>query len=400
MNFFLFFVQITNPLVTWTLCESRSFKIPNDSESFVQYYFRSNIPQQNLSHSRRIGKVIGRQRVGVEIQCRWKVVQHRKENKSEQNPITMAVVKRPNQSRASNINVFQLSLGIFIGALGMNLMIGGEDYSNEFESVVVPKDSSAWTENNIRKLNDPSRATGWHQINVFFGEKDGLFNDAPDDVKSNQESFAQVGQDSIILDLLGPNGYFIDLAANDALILTNTLALERKGWNGLCVEPNPDYWYGLAHRKCTVVGALVAGTKSEKVKVKFRGVFGGIVGKLDNRLADRKKEPDTPEVTRYTVPITEVLNRYNVPKMIDYMSLDVEGSEFEVMKDFPFKKYTIRVMSVERPNKQLKQLLADNGYIYLAELANWGEYLWCHTSSGFSPDHELIKTIKAKLYLK
>ena len=251
----------------------------------------------------------------------------------------------------------------------------------------ITKDASATNK-------DEEEKKGWHPVHVFYGETKGLFNDAPQSIKESQESFAQVGQDSIILDLLGSNGYFIDLAANDALDLTNTLALERKGWTGLCVEPNSVYWYGLSHRKCQVVGALVAGTKREEVKVKFRGVYGGIVGKLDNRLANRKKEPDAAVVTRYTAPITEVLEKFQVPNTIDYLSLDVEGSEYEIMKDFPFDKYTIRVMTVERPNKQLQNLLKENGYIYLAELATWGEYLWCHKSTGFTPDHEKIKVIK------
>lgn len=300
----------------------------------------------------------------------------------------MVEIKRPNQGRGSNLNVFQLCLGIFIGALGMNIMLGAEeDYSIGIQELSM--------EGSIRKSNGSSEANGWHQINVFYGERDGLFNDVPENVKPDQESFSQVGQDTIVLDLLGSNGYFIDLAANDALEFSNTLALERKGWTGLCVEPNSNYWYGLSHRKCTVVGALVAGTKTEKVKVKFRGVFGGIVGKLDNRLANRKKEPDAPEVTRYTAAVSEVLTQFNVPKTIDYMSLDVEGSEFEIMKDFAFDKYTIRLLSVERPNKKLQKLLTENGYIYLAELASWGEYLWCHKSSGFTPNDEKIKAIKS-----
>lgn len=322
----------------------------------------------------------------------------------------MAVIKRPSGNgglRSANVNFCQLCLGIFVGAFGMNLWIGQDAYAgNDMATSLIqqiPRDGSPMIKSTDRKFDVPSvrssasdETKGWHPIHVFYGEKEGLFNDAPEYIKESQQSYAQVGQDSIILDLLGSNGYFIDLAANDALDLTNTLALERKGWTGLCVEPNSVYWYGLSHRKCTVVGALVAGTKSEQVKVKFRGVFGGIVGKLDNRLANRKKEPDAPESTRYTTPIKEVLNRFQVPTSIDYMSLDVEGSEFEIMKDFPFETYTIRVLTVERPNKKLKTLLEEKGYIYLAELATWGEFLWCHKSTGFTSDHEKIKLIKPR----
>jgi len=324
----------------------------------------------------------------------------------------MSGVKRPNQyggAGKANINFLQLCLGIFLGALGMNLWIDQDGTSSASGTSTATKGllqhtpggeaskvTTSGNNNDERKLVLETETAGWHPVNVFYGEKKGLFNDAPATIQESQESFAQVGQDSIILDLLGPNGFFIDLAANDALDLTNTLALERKGWTGLCVEPNPVYWYGLSHRKCTVVGALVAGTKSEQVKVKFRGVFGGIVGKLDNKLANRKNEPQAPEVTRYTAPITEVLKKFQVPTTIDYLSLDVEGSEFEIMKDFPFETYTIRVLTVERPNKKLKALLQEKGYVYLAELATWGEYLWCHKSSGFTPEHEKIKLIKPR----
>jgi len=298
----------------------------------------------------------------------------------------------------ASINIFQLCVGIFLGALGMNIWTGDERIvaTNLLQQIPLNNAASETKNNgNERNLSIPSKGTkGWHPVHVFYGEKKGLFNNAPTSIKETQESFSQVGQDSIILDLLGSDGYFIDLAANDALDLTNTLALERKGWTGLCVEPNPVYWYGLSHRNCTVVGALVSGTTSQQVKVKFRGVYGGIVGKLDDKLANRKKEPQADEVTRYTAPISEVLQKFNVPLIIDYLSLDVEGSEYEIMKDFPFETYTFKVLSVERPNKKLKALLQENGYVFLAEVASWGEYLWGHNSTGFTPEHPKIKMIK------
>jgi hypothetical protein len=309
---------------------------------------------------------------------------------------TGAMKTRPflNGGRISrmNINIFQLCVGIVFGAMGMNVFTGNE--------LVVTTNVLEEQEMNGRNpivatnVLEEQQMEGWNPINVYYGEKKGLFNDTPPKYKETQSSFSQVKQDSIILKLLGPDGYFIDLAANDAVAKSNTLALERQGWTGLCVEPNPVYWYGLSHRSCTVVGALVSGTISEQVKVKFRGVFGGIVGKLDDNQANRHKEPDAEEVTRYTAPIFEVLQEFNVPHVIDYLSLDVEGSEYEIMKDFPFKEYTFKVISIERPNEELKSLLSENGYIFLAELAVWGEYLWCHSSTGFTAEHPTIKAIK------
>lgn len=90
------------------------------------------------------------------------------------------------------------------------------------------------------ELPRASSADGWHPIHVFYGEESGL------DTK-DQKWFAQVHQDEVIIDLIGENGYFIDLASNDAKEFSNTLALERAGWDGLCIEPNPAYWYGLRY---------------------------------------------------------------------------------------------------------------------------------------------------------
>jgi len=85
--------------------------------------------------------------------------------------------------------------------------------------------------------------------------------------------YSQEKQDQIIIALTNANDatqntnhildrrpFFVDLAANDALILSNTFVLERNGWDGVCIEANPEYWYRLASfRNCTIVGAAVGG---------------------------------------------------------------------------------------------------------------------------------------------
>ncbi len=216
---------------------------------------------------------------------------------------------------------------------------------------------------------------------------------------TQNEWFSQVKQDQIVYKLLGKldGGYFVDLASNDATMLSNTYSLEAfHGWNGLCIEPNAKYWARLAFRKCKVIGAIIGETRMEEVVFNFGpkkssnviyhhqrfdgGVFGGIVDKnMDNKI-DKVKEGQDNMVKRFTVPLEEIFQRNDAPKTIDYFSLDVEGAESIVMMDFPFQKYKFRILSIERPKHELKQRLESNDYVFLRETGGFGETIWAHKS--------------------
>ena len=109
----------------------------------------------------------------------------------------------------------------------------------------------------------------------------------------------------------------------------------------------------------------------ERVGFALRDEFGGIKGEqFDNR----KKQ----HTEYYTVPLEEILDRTNAPRKIDYMSLDVEGAEFYVMEKFPFDKYRISVLTIERPQQELQRHLIKNGYEMVRIIARFGETLWIH----------------------
>jgi hypothetical protein len=102
---------------------------------------------------------------------------------------------------------------------------------------------------------------------------------------------------------------------------------------------------------------------------------GGIVGKgFDN--GPRHQKSSTLE---YTVTLQEIFQRFHVPKVIDYLSLDVEGAEYFIMKAFPLRQYTIRIMTIERPNESLRKLLEQQGYQQILRLSRWGETLWIYS---------------------
>lgn len=82
-----------------------------------------------------------------------------------------------------------------------------------------------------------------------------------------QRWYSQARQDELVIALLRnqTNGYFVDLAANDAVQFSNTYAMEKfYNWKGVCIEPNPAYWHNLTlHRTCAIIGAVVGAQRMQ-----------------------------------------------------------------------------------------------------------------------------------------
>ena len=64
--------------------------------------------------------------------------------------------------------------------------------------------------------------------------------------------------------------------------------------------------------------------------------------------------------------LNDLLKEYSAPLEIDYLSIDTEGSEYEILKNFDFEKYSFKVITVEHNNTVNKtlinELLEKNGY--------------------------------------
>lgn len=238
--------------------------------------------------------------------------------------------------------------------------------------------------NNINEVStmQHNAIPGWNPVYVYTGETNTL-----DD--RGRMFHGQLQQDEWVLKVLNNkrNGYFIDLAANNAVGLSNTYALEKDyDWNGLCIEPNPEYWYGLAFRKCQTVGAMVGKTNDEEVTVVFnKKHLAGIEFK------GTKRKDST---TRRTASLKQVFELFNVPSKIDYLSLDVEGAELFIMEAFPFDKYQFSVLTIEWVPDDLRTLLMRNGYRLVHHFKDW-ETMWVHISmnaNGLIREHQLTKT--------
>ena len=81
-----------------------------------------------------------------------------------------------------------------------------------------------------------------------------------------------------------------------------------------------------------------------------------------------------------SVRLEHLLRVHGAPKVIDYLSLDVEGAEESVMRDFPFGDFTFHAVTIERPNANLMALLEKNGYVFFGEVGSFGERIFAHES--------------------
>lgn len=163
------------------------------------------------------------------------------------------------------------------------------------------------------------------------------------------------------------DGFFLDIGAADGVTASNTFFLEYYlGWRGLLFEPNPKHFESIGKSRTAPLIRSVLADKANST-IDFRvdnGNLGGIVGEsFDNNWLNRGLELQTAEIHKLpTTTLYYELKKFSAPAIIDFMSMDVEGAEYFILKDFPFSEYKFRAMVIERPTPSLDLLLDLHGY--------------------------------------
>lgn len=193
---------------------------------------------------------------------------------------------------------------------------------------------------------------------------------------------SQIGQDQWVESILGKktDGFFVELGACDGLYLSNTIFFEKeRGWKGICIEPNDYYFEKLVqNRSCYTVNELAYSFAG--LTVPF-AICDSVSGIIDSNIGPFTKKQHSVE--KITTTLGSILDRYHAPSVIDYLSLDVEGQEYNILRTFPFDKYQFRCITVEHnephvgPMQQMliREILEKNGYHYVKgndDVQKWG----------------------------
>lgn len=194
-------------------------------------------------------------------------------------------------------------------------------------------------------------------------------------MKTSSSFYSQIGQDRWVATIFSSKkrGYFVDVGAHDGTTFSNTAYLERElGWNGICIEPTPEVFLKLTtSRSCTCLNKAVSdycGTADFILRSDRDGLLNRI-------LLPHSKAPLKNAVLMKTECVTlgEILLN-EAPQQIDYLSLDVEGGEFLVLKGIDFSKVQIGLITVEHNHEipkrdQILHLLRSKGYIRVRKIA-------------------------------
>lgn len=187
-------------------------------------------------------------------------------------------------------------------------------------------------------------------------------------------STAQLFQDLWVLWELGAprGGYFCEFGATDGRDLSNTYLLETGfGWQGLLAEPNPSYHAALAaNRACTISHDCVHVQTGQTVPFLCATLpqlsrMADVVPQDAHERTGRRSVEQVVEVT--TVTLDDLFDRHGAPDHIDYLSLDTEGSEFDILQSLDFARRTVTAITVEHNGTalrgQIHELLLDLGYV-------------------------------------
>jgi FkbM family methyltransferase len=143
-------------------------------------------------------------------------------------------------------------------------------------------------------------------------------------------------------------GFFVDVGANEPVEQSQTYAMEQRGWKGVLIEPQPAVAARLRSERRVPVYAVACSARANAGKTMPLLVGGGMHASLkpDYYIAGFKdKKLDTVEVPIMTVD--DILREIDAPGPIDFISIDVEFHELEVLDGFDIAHWRPRLILIE-----------------------------------------------------
>ena len=184
-------------------------------------------------------------------------------------------------------------------------------------------------------------------------------------------SYAQNFEDVMLARVFSgrTDGFYVDVGAGDPANLSVTKWFYDLGWSGINIEPNRSLFKKLAAERARDVN-LECGAGASHKRAQFMEMPIPELSSFDSRVQASAEEHKIVGTTRTVrvVPLTEILDQYADGRHIDFLKIDVEGWEWEVLCGLDLEKYRPTVMLVEatRPETRIESQLEWEGDLIAA----------------------------------
>ena len=191
--------------------------------------------------------------------------------------------------------------------------------------------------------------------------------------------FSQIYQDIFASFIIG-NKFektFLEFGATDGQDISNSFLLENYfNWKGILAEPSPQWHEALKkNRKNSKIITNCIWKESGKTLDFFMSDVGGLSTLKDFVESDKLSIPDNTEtrlksgtmISVETISLNDVVKKYFNNICPSYISIDTEGSEYEILKAFDLNNFRPKVFTIEHNHTEneskLDELLITNGYV-------------------------------------
>lgn len=190
------------------------------------------------------------------------------------------------------------------------------------------------------------------------------------------------------------NGFFVELGANDGMVQSNTYYYDtQRNWRGVLIEPSPNKFLSCkanrSKKNIFFCAACVSfDFKEEFVRIAYSDYMSAplnlesdISDPIAHARAGEKYLPENETVFEFgskAIPLNSLLKQASAPKKIDFLSLDVEGAEIEVLKGVDHSAYRFKYLLIEcRDFDKLNNYLSAAGYRFLEKLSHHDYLFTC-----------------------
>lgn len=184
------------------------------------------------------------------------------------------------------------------------------------------------------------------------------------------KSYSQEGEDLILNRIFGKKkgGFFLDIGAHHPLRFSNTYLFYKKGWTGINIDAMPGSMKAFASKRSKDINLEIAISKEPKMLTYYSFVEPAING-FDRQLSEQRIKDGEALLKKIPIQsktLAEVLNQY-LPKetTIDFMTIDVEGLDLEILESNDWSKYMPKVIVVECLGEDVLSVQTSPIYEYL-----------------------------------